>query len=72
MEITIREKQEEHRVILFFPKAPLFKKNIVFVCLHAPHLSLHLPKGMYSNFAPLSESDTDYFIVCVFLGAGLG
>lgn len=35
-------------------------------------LSLHLPKGIYSNFAPHSESDTDYFIMGVYLTASLG
>lgn len=49
-----------------------FFLNSGFVYLHSLPLSLHLPKGIYSNFAPLSESDTDYFIVGVYLGTGLG
>lgn len=50
----------------------LFSFNCVFVYLHSLPLSLHLPKGMYLNFATHSECDTDYFIMGVYLGPGLG
>lgn len=51
------------------PTAILF---FLFVYLYSLSLPLHLPKGIYSNFAPHSESDTDYFITAVYLAASLG
>lgn len=42
------------------------------VCLCSLSLALYLPKGIYSNVAPHSESDTDYFIMGVNLAASLG
>lgn len=53
------------------PTAILFlNSSFVYLCSYC--LSLHLPKGIYSNFAPYSESDTDYFIMGVYLAASLG
>lgn len=46
--------------------------NSAFVYLRSFLLSLHLPKGIYPNFAPHSESDTDYFIMGVYLAASWG
>ncbi len=47
-----------------------FNSGSVYLCSRS--LPLHLPKGIYSNFAPHSESDTDYFIMGVSLAASLG
>lgn len=46
--------------------------NSAFVYLRSFLLSLHLPKGIYPNFAPHSESDMDYFIMGVYLAASWG
>lgn len=53
------------------PTAILFF-NFGFVYLSSLSLSLHLLKGIYSNFAPHSEGDTDYFIMSVYLATSLG
>lgn len=61
---SLNGKRERRTQTLIFSPTGF---TIAFVCVHAPPLSLHLPKGMFSNFAPLLESVTDCFIVCVFI-----
>lgn len=62
---------------LFFPTGSaglptaVFLFNTDFVYLHPHPLSLHLPDGISSKFAPHSACDTDYFIMDVYLAAGI-
>lgn len=60
------------QVYIFSPGDLEFLRFLKCVFIYLLFLSVHLPKGIYSNFGPDSESDTDYFTVSVYSAASPG